>query len=789
MKKDYEIKGMSCAMCKNTIEKNVNKMEGVITCQVNLLDNDMLVDFDETKTSIDAIKRVIDGLGYELVLEKKKTVDYSKLKLIISVILMIILMYMAMGHMFALPELPYNNYLQLIVATIIYILNIHYFKSGIKSIIHLSPNMDALVTLSCVVSYLYSIYALVKISAGNHSFHLYFETGSMILVIVAIGKYIEAINKDKATRAVRLLATLRPMEVTVLKDGNPFIVKIDELKVGDIIQTKAGESIGQDGIIINGEADIDESMITGESLPIHKSKGQTVIGGTICLNGTLEIEVTKTNADSTLSKIIELTKEATMKKIPIQRFADKISFFFVPGVILISIITFIIWYVLGNGFETAMNFALSVLVISCPCALGLATPSAIMVATGVGAKNGILIKDPEVLEVAHDINTVILDKTGTITENKPKIIKEISLDDGFIPLLVALERNSKHPIAMAVVEHYADSAMPFNDFKEISSKGIVAHRGDKVCLAGNKKIMDDYGVVYDQSLIDKAIADRHSYIMVAEDKKLLGVVYVADVIKESSIKAIKDLKSHQIDVVMCTGDNEVIAKNIASKVGIDEILAEVNPEDKYKAVKKWQERGLVAMVGDGINDAVALSAADVSFAISSGSDIAYESSDIILMKNDLSDIGFMIELSAKTMRIIKQNLFWALFYNSIFIPVAAGAFYNAFGLSLNPMISAFSMSLSSIIVLSNALRIKSIHKKTESMVKEERMSKIVVNVDGMMCEHCVKHVKDALEKHGVIAEVSLTDKKAVITGSIDEETIKSAISEAGYSVTSIAYEG
>lgn len=789
MKKDYEIKGMSCAICKNTIEKNVSKLEGVKSCQVNLLENDMLVEYDETKTDPEAIKRVVDNLGYEMLLEKKKDIDYSKLKLIISVILMVVLMYQSMGHMLNLPSLPFGNYLQLFLATIIYILEGHYFISGIKSIIHLNPNMDALVTLSCSVSYLYSIYALFKIANGDMSFHMYFETGAMILVIVSIGKYIEGKNKEKTTKAVRLLATLRPMEVSVLKDGKVSIIKIDDLKVGDIMLAKAGEAIGQDGVIIEGEADIDESMITGESVPVHKKVNDALIGGTIDLNGSLKIRVTKTNADSTLSKIIELTKEATLKKIPIQRFADKISAFFVPGVITVSVVTFIVWFSLTKDFEMAMNFALCVLVISCPCALGLATPSAIMVATGVSAKNGILIKNPEVLEIVHDIKTVVLDKTGTITANKPKIIKEIELDPEFKMVLQALEKHSKHPIAKAVVERYPESQKEFTILNEISGQGIVAKDDHHTYLAGNKKLMAEYDVKYDESLLKEAMDNKYSYIIVAKDKALLGIVYIADVIKESSKEAIRRLKKRGVRVIMCTGDSEVIAKNIATEVAVDDYIAEVRPEDKYEVVKKCQKDGLVAMVGDGINDAIALTSADVSFAIANGSDIAYESSDLILMKNDLSDIDFMMELSNKTIRIIKQNLFWALFYNAIFIPVAAGVFYNSFGLSLNPMIGAFSMSLSSIIVLSNALRIRKI-KKDEIITKKEekQMKKVVIDVEGMMCQNCVRHVTEALKPLGNDVEVSLDTNKAILQTKASDEVLKKAIEDEGYKVVAIHHE-
>lgn len=792
MKHNYEVKGMSCAICKNTIEKNLSKMDGVTSCNVNLLENDMIIDYDETKISKEELANKLDNLGYELVLNQKKKIDYHKIKFILSIVLMILLMYLSMGHMMHLPmivhDMLYQSIIQAIVATIIYLLNFHYFTSGIKSLFHLNPNMDSLVALSTSVSYVYSIYAIYKISLGDHSFHLYFETGAMILVIVAIGKYIEGINKEKTTKAIKLLATLRPMEATILKDDKEVIVKIDDLKLGDIMLSKAGEIIPQDSIIIEGSSNIDESMITGESMPVLKKIDDEVIGGTINLNGSLKLRVTKTNEDSTLNKIIELVKEATVKKIPIERFADKVSSYFVPSVILISIITFVVWYIFTKNFELSMNFALSVLVISCPCALGLATPSAIMVANGVAAKNGILIKNPAVLELAHKINTVIMDKTGTITLNKPKIIKEMSLDDSFIKVLYNLEKHSNHPIAKAILDKYHAPMMEFREFKEISSKGIIAYDDNSIYLAGNQKLMDDYKVLYDKELLDEALKNKNSYILVAKDQKLLGIVYISDVIKDSSIKAVDDLKKRHIKTIMCTGDNKVIANNIANIAHIDEVVAEVKPSDKYDIVKKNQENNVVAMVGDGINDAIALTQADVSFAISSGSDIAYESSDIILMKNDLSDISFFIDISKKTMLIIKENLFWALFYNVIFIPVAAGLLYPSFGFKLNPMIGAFSMSISSIIVLSNALRIRKMHKNIE-IKEEEKPMKSIIKIEGMMCMHCVKHVKDDLAKIGYEAEVSLENKEAIVNVNVDDELVIKAIDEAGYKVVGITHEG
>ena len=796
MKKEYRVEGMSCAICKNTIENNLNKLDAVTSCQVQLLDNAMMIEYDENKISEEELAKKVDNLGYKLVIKQSKKVNKSRLNLVISLILMLVLMYFAMGHMMGLPLPNLSHHtialIQLFLATIIYILNAHYFFSGIKSITHLNPNMDALVTLSVSVSYLYSLYAIYKMFNGDNSFHLYFETGAMILVIVSIGKYIEGVNKDKTIATLKLLASLRPMEATILRDNQEVIVKIDDLKLGDILLTKAGETIAQDGKIINGSANVDESMITGESLPVHKTSGDDVIGGTINLDGYLKIEVTKTSEDSTLSKIIELTKNATLKKIPIQRFADQVSRFFVPAVISISLITFLVWYYFSHNFELSMNFAMSVLVISCPCALGLATPSAIMVATGVLAKNGILIRNPEVLEVAHNIKTVVLDKTGTITENKPRIIRQTSFNQDFIKVLVAIEKYSKHPIAKAIIETYPDYQIHFESVNEVSGQGIIAKTSEDTYLVGNKKLLTNHNINLDDNLIKDAIDNKYSYIIAVKNNTVVGIVFLADAIKQSSIVAIEDLKALNVKTVMCTGDNAIVANNIAKLVGVDEVIAEVKPEDKYQVVEKYKDNGLVAMVGDGINDAIALTSADVSFAISSGSDIAYESSDLILIKNDLSDISFAMEVSRQTIRIIKQNLFWALFYNSIFIPLAAGVFYHSLGFSLNPMIGAFAMSMSSIIVLSNALRIRKITKKVNLEVNQEKEiknMKTIINVNGMMCMHCVKHVKDALEKLGVSAEVSLENGTAIVTGDVKEEVLVAAIIDAGYDVTGITYEG
>lgn len=786
MKKNYEVKGMSCAICKNTIEKNLGKLDAVNNCSINLLENTMTIEYDEEKLPENELASTIKDLGYELVTEQTNPkIDNQKVKFILSLILIIVLMYFSMGHMLSLP-MPVHNPLilaliQLAITLVIYGLNFHYFKSGILSLFHLNPNMDALVALSTSVSLLYSLWATYKLSLGDASFHLYYETGAMILVIVSIGKYIEGENKKKTTKTIRALATLRPMNARVIKGNEAISVPIDEVQIKDILLVKAGESIPQDGIITKGYSLVDEAMITGESLPVEKTVGSPVIGGTINLNGTIEVEVTSSNQDSVLNKIIELTKQATQKKIPIERFADRVSSFFVPGVLIISIITFIAWFITSKDLELSLNFALSVLVISCPCALGLATPSAIMVATGLSAANGILIKNPGILEIAGNIQDVILDKTGTITENKVKIVAEQIYDDSLKDIIGALEAKSNHPIARAILAKYPDNNQGFETFEEVSGRGIVAKEANHQYFAGNEQWMLENGVQIKAQDIDKAKTNNWSFIAVAKDNKLLGLIYLADVIKESSKNAIKELKSNGVHVTMCTGDNQITAKKIAETVGIDDYIAEIKPENKYQVVEAKKQSGITAMVGDGINDAIALSSADVSFAIADGSDIAYASSDVILIKNDLSDIPYLIAISKKTMRIIKQNLFWALFYNAIFIPLAAGVFYNAFGLALNPMIGALTMSVSSIVVLSNALRIRKVKKKEGS----SKMNKII-KIEGMMCQHCQKHVQDALEKLHLDVTVSLEEGQAYIKNTdIDDSLIKSAIEDAGYKVSEI----
>ena len=776
MEKTYEVKGMTCVICKGNVERALNNTKGVKQCKINLLENEAFVEYDENTTDEQMLAKAVKDAGYELVINPKNTFDHTKLLMIVSIILMIILMYFSMGHMLGIHIPEYGKYIQFVLCTIIILLNFHYYRSGFASLRSLRPNMDALVSLSSIVSYVYSIYVMFT---NKHHYHLYFETAAMVLVIVTIGKYIEGNNKKKASKTIRGLATLIPMQANLITDSGTEIIKIDDLKMNDLVLVKPGESIPQDGIIVSGSSSIDESMITGESIPQLKSVDDEVIGGTVNINGEIRVKITKNSSQTTLSKIISLTKQATMAKIPVEKFADIVSNYFVFVVMGISFLTFIVWYLTSKDIEKALNFALSVLVISCPCALGLATPAAVMVATGNAARNGVLIKNPEILEVAGNFKYVILDKTGTLTKNKLEIIDIKQYDDEFIEVLSSLEKRSNHPIAKAINTIYPDGKLEFDDYQQISSKGLLAHIGSDTYYVGNLKLAQEYTTV-NQDDIDYAVDNNYSFIIVGKNDKALGIVYIADVLKDTSISAISSLKKRNIIPIMCTGDNEITARNIARKLEIDEYLSSVTPEDKNKLVNEKKEYGKVAMVGDGVNDAIALSSADVSFSVANGTDIAYASSDVVLMSNSILDVSFMIDLAKKTMMIIKQNLFWALFYNAIFIPVAAGVFYKSLGLSLNPMIGAITMSISSIFVLSNALRINTVKKEEINTMNK------IVNIEGMMCKHCAAHVEEALKAIGADVVVNLEENRAYITDTaLTDEQIIAAVNEAGYSVTGI----
>ena len=779
MEKTFEVKGMTCVICKGNVEKALKNTEGVSECKVNLLENEATVTFDENRVSEEKMAKAVADAGYELVIHKKDGPDTEKIVMYVSAVLVLILMVFSMGHMFGLHIPEYGRYVQWILCTVVIALNLHYYVSGFRSLFRLSPNMDSLVSLSSSVSYLYSLFVLFR---NDHQNHLYFETAAMILVIVSIGKYIEGNNKKKAAKTIRGLATLIPMQANLVEGDEVRIIPIDDLKRNDIVVIRPGESIPQDGVVIYGSSQVDESMITGESIPQNKNIDDEVIGGTVNLSGEIRVRVSRNANQTTLSKIISLTKQATMSKIPVERFADTVSNYFVFAVIGISLLTFVIWMIVSRDLEKALNFALSVLVISCPCALGLATPAAVMVATGNAARNGVLIKNPEILEVAGSLKYVVLDKTGTLTKNKLEVVGIRQYDPDLIEVLSSMEKSSDHPIAKAIVEMYPNGTMRFDDIQQISAEGLVAHKGEDTYYAGNRKLAERYAQP-NEADIEEAARNNYSFILVGRNDRILGMVWLADVLKDTSISAIESLKQRGITPIMCTGDNGLTAKNIAEKLKIDEYLSSVTPQDKNKVVLEKKENGRVAMVGDGVNDAIALSSADVSFSVANGTDIAYATSDVVLMTNSILDVSFLYDLARKTMRIIKQNLFWALFYNAVFIPLAAGAFYRPFGLSLNPMIGAATMSVSSIFVLSNALRINTVKKE-----EFKKMNK-TVTIDGMMCQHCVKHVTDALAQLGADVTVSLEDGKAYLKDTaLSDSQITDAVENAGYTVTKIDNE-
>ena len=775
MEKIYEVEGMTCVICKGNVEKALSNLNGVSKAVVNLLENEVTVTYDGSLLKEEDLAKAVKDAGYKLLLNKQKSVNKKKVILIVSIILMIILMVISMSSMHS----PHKTmYYQLVLSLIIIILNFHFYNSGFRALIKLNPNMDSLVSISSLVSFLYSIFALFKISNGEHNYHLYFETAAMILVIVSLGKYIEGNTKTKATKVIRGLATLIPMQANLIKDSNVEIIPIKDLRKNDIVLVKPGESIPQDGEIIKGTSSLDESMISGESLPVIKSVGDSVIGGTINTTGTIEVKITKSANMTILSNIINLTKKATTEKIPIERLVDKIAKYFVFSVMGISLLSFIIWIIKSKDIELSLNFALSVLVISCPCSLGLATPAAIAVAIGNSAKHGILIKKPEVLEILSKLKNIVFDKTGTLTKNTLNVVEDIRLDDEFENVLTSMEKTSNHPIAKAILNKYKLSNIEFDESEFIPGEGLVCKKDGDIYLAGNLKLLKDVSIPneYIQNCIDK----NYSYIAVAKNDKLLGIVYLSDILRDTSKEAIDELLKRNINPIMCTGDNKVAATRIANLLGIKEYHYEIKPEDKNNIILEKKKDGIVGMVGDGVNDSIALSSSDIAITIKNATDIASASSDIILMKNDLSDISFLYDLAAKTIRIIKQNLFWALLYNSICIPVAAGLFYEGFGLKLNPMYGAVAMWVSSMFVLGNALRIYNLKKK------EVKLMNKTVKIEGMMCNNCVRHVKEALEALGLEVEVNLEDKAAYIKNTaVNDETIIKTIEDAGYEVSEI----
>lgn len=755
MKKDFfDITGMTCSACANRIEKGVKKLPGIQEVSVNLLKNSMIVSYDETALNRDDIIQSVEKAGYGASVKEetqksqvssntgaekkdaaKEQYKLMKKRLFWSAVFTIPLFYISMGHMFGWP-LPQGllgmenamnfAFTQFLLLVPILFINSHYYKTGFRTLFEGSPNMDSLVALGSGAAVVYGIYAIYKISYGlghmdmqmvdSFMMDLYFESAGTILTLITLGKTLEARAKGKTSDAITKLMDLAPKVARVERNGKEMRIPVEEVQAGEIIIVKAGESVPVDGVVLEGNSSVDESALTGESIPVEKHEGDTVIGATINKTGYFKMRATKVGNDTALAQIVRLVDEATSSKAPIAKLADKVSGVFVPIVITIAIVSTVVWLLAGYGLEFALSIGIAVLVVSCPCALGLATPTAIMVGTGRGATNGILIKSAEALETAHSLNTVVLDKTGTITQGKP-VVTDILTEKGkkeeeVLQIAASLEKLSEHPLAEAIVAEAKKrriNFLPVEDFKQIPGQGISGNINGKVCLAGNSRMMNAFRVSNDKLVrLGEQLADNgKTPLFFSYGGKMVGVVAVADVVKPTSKQAIQELSSMGIEVVMLTGDNKKTAQAIQKQVGVDRVVAEVFPEDKEKEIRRLQEQGKkVAMVGDGVNDAPALARADVGIAIGAGTDVAIESADFVLMKSDLLDVSTAIQLSKAVIRNIKQNLFWAFIYNIIGIPIAAGVFYLAFGLKMNPMIGALAMSFSSVFVVSNALRLR-----------------------------------------------------------------------------------
>lgn len=854
MKQKFNITGMTCSACSTRVEKGVAKLEGVLNVSVNLLTNTMQVEYEEKTLSEQQIIESVEHAGYGAVLsdspKEKKSVGNKqenqntaqknlaqehviemKTRFVVSLAFLIPLMYISMGHMLNLP-LPgiFHGqanavtfaFTQFLFCLPVIYANRNYFIKGFSTLLHGVPNMDSLIAIGSTSALVYGIFAIYRMSYGfgtgnmqiveKYSMDLYFESAAMILTLITLGKFLEAKSKGKTSEALTKLMDLAPKTALVERNGQQVQVPVEEVDTGEIVLVKPGSSVPVDGIILEGNTSIDEAAITGESMPVYKDEGMNVIAATINKSGFIKVKATKVGADTTFSQIIKLVEEASATKAPIAKLADKISGIFVPVVIGIALVTAAVWLIMGANFEFALSSAICVLVISCPCALGLATPVAIMVGTGKGAENGILIKSGEALELAHSVDCVVLDKTGTITQGKPTVTDVLPINvtkEQLIEIAGGLEAKSEHPLAEAIM-HYTEeqnvSILEAENFQSVSGKGVKATIDNNTYFAGNQKMMEESGIstkAFEKD-IDRLASEGKTPMIFANQTQLLGIMAVADVIKPTSRAAIEKMRQMGIEVTMLTGDNKKTAEGIGRDLPLNHIISEVLPQDKEKVLSQLQKLGKkVAMVGDGINDAPALVRADVGIAIGAGTDVAVESADIILMKNDLMDVVTAIRLSKAVIRNIKQNLFWAFFYNCLGIPLAAGVFFPLLGWKLSPMFAAAAMSFSSVFVVSNALRLKmfkagspgdnNLYKghlmaENNKYINQEEKKMVTLKIDGMMCENCVKHVKDALESFkDTTVDVNLDHKEAKveIPSSVSTEELKAAVEQAGYTVTEI----
>lgn len=735
--KSFKVEGMTCSACSNRVERVLKKLNGVESAVVNLATEKLTITINMDVITYEEIKLAVEKAGYRLVEEEKNKDNKKKqrndeesllLRFISSLIFSIPLLIISMGHMIGIPLPkfldpminPMNFAISQLVLTLpVMIIGYKFYKVGIKNLFKFSPNMDSLISIGTLSAVSYGLFAIYKISNGetHYAMHLYFESAAVILTLITLGKYLEAVSKGKTSQAIKTLMELSPKTATIIKNGEELIIPLEDVQVGNIVLVRPGEKLPVDGEVIEGNTSIDESMLTGESMPVEKSVGSNVIGASINKTGFIKYKATKVGNDMVISQIIKLVEDAQGSKAPIAKLADIISSYFVPIVITLAVLSALGWLIVGESVEFAMTIFISVLVIACPCALGLATPTAIMVGTGKGAENGILIKSGEALEVTHKIKTVIFDKTGTITEGKPKVTNIISYgydENEILRLAASLEKGSEHPLGEAIIKCSEEKGLIVKEiekFNSIPGLGIEGRIDCKLIFLGNKKLMKRRGIdIYsDDDKSYKFASEGKTPIYIGIDGELAGIIAISDGVKSSSKEAINNLQKMGINVAMITGDNKMTADAIAKQVGIDIVLAEVLPEDKANAVKKLQEQGdKVAMVGDGVNDAPALAQSDIGIAIGSGTDVAIESADIVLMKSDLMDVISAINLSKATIKNIKQNLFWAFGYNILGIPVAMGILHIFGGPLLNPMIAAAAMSLSSISVLMNALRLRKI---------------------------------------------------------------------------------
>lgn len=855
--KKYDVTGMTCAACSAAVERSVKKIEGVESVTVNLLTNSMRVKYDENQTTdadiLDAVKEA--GYGASLKLEQginqiqnseasenpmANEIEGMKFRLKVSILFMLPLMYISMGHMFGwtLPSFLSGienavsfAFAQFLLALPIVFVNRKFYIVGFKTLFKGHPNMDSLIAIGSSAALIYGIFTIFRMSYGlgvgnmelvHRYYHdLYFESAAMILTLITVGKFLEARSKWKTSDAIRKLMDLAPKTAIIERNGVEEQVPVELVASGDILVIKPGDSLPVDGVIIEGQSSVDESALTGESIPVEKQVGDYVSAATINQTGTFKLRAIQVGADTTLAKIIALVDDANATKVPIAKLADKISAIFVPVVMSIALFAAIGWLLAGQSFEFALSIGIAVLVISCPCALGLATPVAVMVGTGKGAEHGILIKSAEALEMLHNVDTIVMDKTGTLTEGKPRVtdivLGSVESEEEFLEIAQALEKNSEHPLARAILNYTGGKGIilkEINGFNAVAGRGVEGNLDGIFYSAGNEKFMREKGVSIGAVAVlsDRFAEKGKTPLYFARDNILLGVIAVADVPKVTSRQAVERFKEMGVKVVMLTGDNQKTAEAMRSQLAIDEVIAEVLPQEKEQKIKELHEQGqCVAMVGDGINDAPALVRADVGIAIGAGTDVAIESADIVLIKSDLMDAVGAMELSKTTIRNIKQNLFWAFFYNGLGIPIAAGFLYPAFGIKLTPMIGAAAMSLSSIFVVANALRLRNFKptsaKTANNMIEKAdqviSVTKVTVNkniesedvkmekilhIEGMMCNHCKLRVEKALNSlDGVSAEVNLEAHSAKVSLSkvISDETLKKAVTDAGYEVTRI----